>query len=54
MSNGSGFFAMSDEQLKRLLSGELPYGPFLQASGGEQPREAHEQEATRPAHAAGG
>lgn len=43
MSNGSGFFAISDDQLKRLLGGELPYGPFLQAGGGEKPRETNEQ-----------
>ena len=43
MSKGSGFFALSDDQLKRLLAGELAYAPFLQAGGGEQPRESHEQ-----------
>lgn len=43
MSNGSGFFALSDDQLKRLLAGELAYAPFLQAGGGEQPRETHDQ-----------
>lgn len=43
MSNGSGFFALSDDQLKRLLAGDLAYAPFLQAGGGEQPREAHAQ-----------
>jgi len=41
MSNGSGFFALSDDQLERLLAGDLAYAPFLQAGGGEQPREAH-------------
>ena len=41
MSNGSGFFALSDDQLKRLLAGELAYAAFLESGGGEQPREAH-------------
>lgn len=45
MGNGSGFFALSDDQLKRLLAGELAYAPFLQSGGGEQPRETHEQAA---------
>jgi hypothetical protein len=43
MSKGSGFFALSDDQLKRLLAGELAYAPFLQAGGGEQPRESHDR-----------
>jgi len=41
MSQAGGFYALSDEQLKRLLAGELAYAPFLQAGGGEQPRETH-------------
>lgn len=41
MSAEGGFYALSDDQLKRLLAGELPYAPFLQAAGGEQPRETH-------------
>jgi hypothetical protein len=41
MSIAGGFYALSDEQLKRLLAGELAYAPFLQAGGGEQPRETH-------------
>jgi hypothetical protein len=40
MSAG-GFYALTDDQLKRLLAGELAYTPFLQAGGGEQPRETH-------------
>lgn len=40
MSAG-GFYALTDDQLKRLLAGELAYAPFLQAGGGEQPRETH-------------
>ena len=40
MSAG-GFYALSDDQLKRLLAGELAYAAFLQAGGGEQPRETH-------------
>lgn len=47
MSNGSGsgFFALTDDQLKRLLAGELAYAAFLQGGGGEQPREANVQAA---------
>ena len=41
MSIAGGFYALSDDQLKRLLAGELAYAPFLQAGGGEQPRETH-------------
>jgi hypothetical protein len=41
MGTEGGFYALSDDQLKRLLAGELAHGPFLQAGGGEQPREAH-------------
>ena len=41
MSTAGGFYALSDEQLKRLLAGELAYAAFLQAGGGEQPREMH-------------
>lgn len=42
MSNGSGFFALSDDQLKRLLAGDIDPGTFLQPGGGEQPRENHD------------
>jgi hypothetical protein len=42
MSNGSGFFALSDDQLKRLLAGQIAYASFLQPGGGEQPRENHD------------
>jgi hypothetical protein len=41
MSTPGGFYALSDDQLRRLLAGELAYAPFLQAGGGEQPRETH-------------
>jgi hypothetical protein len=41
MSVEGGFYALSDDQLRRLLAGELAYAPFLQAAGGEQPRETH-------------
>lgn len=41
MSAGGGFYALSDDQLKRLLAGDLAYAAFLQAGGGEQPRETH-------------
>lgn len=42
MSNGSGFFAMSEDQLKRLLAGQIDHASFLQPGGGEQPRENHD------------
>ena len=42
MSNGSGFFALSEDQLKRLLDGQLAHASFLQPGGGEQPRENHD------------
>ena len=41
MSAEGGFYALSDDQLQRLLAGELAYGPFLQSAGGEKPRETH-------------
>ena len=41
MSTEGGFYALSDEQLKRLLAGDLAYAAFLQKGGGEQPRETH-------------
>jgi len=41
MSTEGGFYAISDDQLKRLLAGELAYAPFLQKSASEQPRETH-------------
>jgi len=41
MSVEGGFYALSDDQLKRLLAGELAYGPFLQSAAGEKPRETH-------------
>ncbi|MBK6006114.1 DUF1877 family protein [Ramlibacter ginsenosidimutans] len=41
MGTEGGFYALSDDQLKRLLAGELAHDPFLQAGAGEKPREAH-------------
>jgi hypothetical protein len=41
MGTDGGFYALSDDQLKRLLAGQLAYAAFLQQGGGEQPREAH-------------
>jgi hypothetical protein len=41
MSVEGGFYALSDDQLKRLLAGELAYGPFLASAAGEKPRETH-------------
>ena len=45
MGAGGEFFALSDDQLQRLLSGELAHGGFLQPGGAEQPREAFTQAA---------
>jgi len=36
-----GFHALTEDQLARLLAGHLPHATFLQAGGGEQPRETH-------------
>jgi hypothetical protein len=36
---GGDFFALSDDQLQRLLAGQLDHAQFLAAGGGEQPRE---------------
>jgi hypothetical protein len=41
MAPDGGFYAISDDQLKRLLAGELAYAAFLQKGAGEQPRETH-------------
>ena len=41
MGTEGGFYAVSDDQLDRLLAGSLPYGPFLQSGGAEKPRETH-------------
>jgi hypothetical protein len=41
MSVEGGFYALSDDQLARLLAGELAYAPFLQSAAGEKPRETH-------------
>jgi hypothetical protein len=39
--SGGNFYALTDDQLKRLLAGELAHAQFLQAGGGEQPREKY-------------
>ena len=41
MSVEGGFYALSDDQLKRLLAGELAYATFLASAAGEKPRETH-------------
>ena len=41
MGTEGGFYALSDDQLQRLLGGQLAYGPFLQAGASEKPRETH-------------
>lgn len=41
MGTDGGFYAISDDQLKRLLAGELAHGAFLHQGAGEQPRETH-------------
>lgn len=38
-SGGGDFYALSDDQLQRLLAGQLDHEQFLAAGGGEQPRE---------------
>lgn len=38
---GGDFYALSDDQLTRLLAGELPYGQFLYNEGSEKPREVY-------------
>ncbi|MEJ8836903.1 DUF1877 family protein [Ramlibacter sp. AN1133] len=43
---GGHFFALSDDQLRRLLSGELAHAGFLAPGGGEQPRETYSQAAS--------
>jgi hypothetical protein len=42
-SGGGDFYALTDDQLKRLLAGELAHADFLSAAGGEQPRERFAQ-----------
>lgn len=42
-SGGGDFYALSEDQLKRLLAGELDHAQFLAAGGGEQPRERFAQ-----------
>lgn len=41
--SGGNFFALSDDQLRRLLAGELAHEAFLGATGPERPRETHSQ-----------
>jgi hypothetical protein len=43
--SGGDFYALSDDQLRRLLAGELAHDAFLRAAGAERPREAHSQAA---------
>lgn len=38
---GGDFYALSDDQLARLLAGELPYAKFLFNEGSEKPREVY-------------
>lgn len=46
MQSGGHFFALSEDQLKRLLAGELAHATFLAAGGGEQPRETYSNAAS--------
>ena len=46
MQSGGHFFALSEDQLRRLLSGDLAHGDFLAAGPGEQPRETYSKAAT--------
>ena len=41
MGTEGGFYALSDDQLQRLLAGELAHATFLQPGAGERPRETH-------------
>lgn len=41
MSSGGHFFALSEQQLERLLAGELAHASFLAPGAGEQPRETY-------------
>jgi hypothetical protein len=43
--SGGNFHALSDDQLKRLLAGELAHEAFLGAGGAERPRETYAQAA---------
>ena len=43
MSMGGDFYALSDEQLTRLLEGDLAYADFLYDGPGEHPRECFSQ-----------
>ena len=45
MQSGGHFFALSDDQLRRLLSGELAHAGFLAPGGSEQPRETYSKAA---------
>jgi len=42
-SGGGDFYALSEDQLERLLAGKLAHADFLAAGGGEQPRERFAQ-----------
>lgn len=41
MSSGGDFYALSDDQLQRLLAGDLDHVKFLATGGPEQPRECY-------------
>ena len=41
MSADGGFYALSDDQLQRLLAGTLAHDAFLKSAGSEKPRETH-------------
>ncbi|MES2945987.1 MAG: DUF1877 family protein [Pseudomonadota bacterium] len=43
MSMGGDFYSITEDQLTRLLEGDLAYGDFLYDSEGEQPRECFSQ-----------
>lgn len=46
MGPGGHFFALTEDQLKRLLAGELAHASFLAAGPGEQPRETYSNAAS--------
>lgn len=45
MGPGGHFFALTEDQLARLLAGELAHAAFLAAGPGEQPRESYSKAA---------
>ncbi len=44
-TSGANFFALTEDQLRRLLAGELAHAAFLGAGAGEQPRETYSRAA---------